>query len=217
MEDAENATDTADGLRVMRSGTHASTAPDLRTRYLGRGMNHKQPLPKGNSNSVSLAGEFAVLSQLALRGYDANMVLGHTKGVDILVSDPATRRMYKLEVKTNYQSNRDEPQVSKVHGPSVSTWILSKKNEEIIDDALFYCFVNIARPTNSFRFYIVPSAVVARYVREEHALWLKVKREEGKKVKDSAMRIFRIGLEHQTYVIQTPTAERYENNWSFKK
>jgi len=35
------------------------------------------------NNSVSLAGEFAVLSQLALRGYDANMTLGHTKGVDI--------------------------------------------------------------------------------------------------------------------------------------
>jgi hypothetical protein len=31
-----------------------------------------------NSNSVSLAGEFAVLSQLALRGLDANMTLGRT-------------------------------------------------------------------------------------------------------------------------------------------
>jgi len=29
-------------------------------------------LAKINANSVSLAGEFAVLSQLALRGYDAN-------------------------------------------------------------------------------------------------------------------------------------------------
>jgi hypothetical protein len=43
-----------------------------------------------NSNSISLAGEFAVLSHLALRGYDANMTLGRTKGVDILVSDPAS-------------------------------------------------------------------------------------------------------------------------------
>ena len=38
----------------------------------------------------SLAGEFAALSQLALRGYDANMTLGRTKAVDILVSNPAT-------------------------------------------------------------------------------------------------------------------------------
>src|SRR6266481_4098994 len=41
-----------------------------------------------NKNSVSIAGEYAVLSQLAARGYDANMTLGRTKGVDILVSDP---------------------------------------------------------------------------------------------------------------------------------
>jgi ATP dependent DNA ligase domain len=48
-------------------------------------------LTKINRNSVSLAGEFAALSQLALRGYDANMTLvGRTKSVDILVSNPAT-------------------------------------------------------------------------------------------------------------------------------
>jgi hypothetical protein len=29
-----------------------------------------------NSNSVSLAGDFGVLSQLTIRGYDANMTLG---------------------------------------------------------------------------------------------------------------------------------------------
>ena len=46
-------------------------------------------LTKINRNSVSLAGEFAALSQLALRGYDANMTLGRTKSVDILVSNPA--------------------------------------------------------------------------------------------------------------------------------
>ena len=57
---------------------------------------------KINSNSISLAGEFAVLSQLALRGYDANMTLGNTKGVDILVSNPVNEKMYQLEVKTNY-------------------------------------------------------------------------------------------------------------------
>ena len=47
-------------------------------------------LTRINRNSVSLAGEFAALSQLALRGYDANMTLGRTKSVDILVSNPAT-------------------------------------------------------------------------------------------------------------------------------
>jgi len=35
-----------------------------------------------DKNTTSLAGEFAVLSQLALKGMVANMTLGHTKGVD---------------------------------------------------------------------------------------------------------------------------------------
>ena len=56
---------------------------------------------KPNPNSIALAGEFATLSQLALRGYDANLTLGNTKNVDILVSDPESGRMNKLEVKTS--------------------------------------------------------------------------------------------------------------------
>ena len=53
-----------------------------------------------NPNSIALAGEFATLAQLALRGFDANLTLGNTKNVDILVSDPRSGKMYKLEVKT---------------------------------------------------------------------------------------------------------------------
>ncbi len=59
---------------------------------LSLSLNRKVKMSVINSNSVSLAGEFAVLSQLALRGYDANMTLGRTKGVDILVSNPKTGR-----------------------------------------------------------------------------------------------------------------------------
>ena len=88
-------------------------------------------------NSVSLAGEFAVLSQLYLQGYVANMTLGNTKDVDILISDPVTHRMYKLEVKTNYQNSR--PQVSRVHGKVVSAWIMHEKHEQITAPDLFYC------------------------------------------------------------------------------
>jgi len=169
-----------------------------------------------NSNSVSLAGEFAVLSQLALRGYDANMTLGRTKAVDILVSNPKTLRMYKVEVKTNYRTSRDEPKLSKLHGRTVSQWIMNEKHERLEDPDLFYCFVNIGKPTNEFKFYLVPSSVVARYVKEEHALWLNAKRPKGRKVKDNEIRMFRLGLQGERYAIRTPTAQRYENNWSFE-
>jgi hypothetical protein len=45
-------------------------------------------------NSVALAGEFAALSQLAIRGYNASMTLGNTKNIDILVFDPVTKKAY---------------------------------------------------------------------------------------------------------------------------
>jgi hypothetical protein len=174
-------------------------------------------MAKANTNSISLAGEFAVLAQLALRGYDANMTLGHTKAVDILVADPRNGHMRKVEVKTNYRRIRKRPAVSTVHGKMLSSWRMKKMHETIKDPDLFYCFVNIGKPSNVFKFYIVPSAVVARYVKDEHSYWLRVKRREGKKVKDTDMRQFRIGLKKEPYALSTPFAERYEDNWEFKK
>lgn len=68
--------------------------------------------PKSKETYRLSRGEFAVLSQLVLRGYDANMALGHTK------------------------------------------------------------FVNIEKQTNVFRFFIVPSTIVAEYVSVQHKFWL---------------------------------------------
>lgn len=169
-------------------------------------------MSKITHNSVSLAGEFAVLSQLALRGYDANMTLGNTKCVDILVSHPDTGKMYQLEVKTNFRNSRNSPSESKLFGKTVNGWIMKKMHEKIKSTNLFYCFVNIGRNTGLFKFYILPSEVVAKYVKESHKYWLSA----DKKHKDTAMRILRIGLKGEKYAIATPIAELYENNWEFK-
>jgi hypothetical protein len=45
---------------------------------------------------------------------------------------------------------------------------------------------------------------------------LCVDRDAGKGVRDTDMRVFRIGQQNEKYPIPTPTAERYENNWEFK-
>lgn len=158
-------------------------------------------------NSVSLAGEFAVLSQLALRGYDANMTLGNTKGVDILLSDPIKGKMYKIEVKTNFGG---KPSRSKMFGYTLN-WVMGEKHESINDPSLYYCFVNIERQTNLFRFFIVPSLIVATYVKIQHQHWLNA----NPKVKDNPMRQFRMGLEEVNYQISTPLAKDYENKWNF--
>lgn len=164
-------------------------------------------------NSISLAGEFAVLSQLSLRGYDANLTLGNTKGVDILLSDPNSSRMLRLEVKTSYNN---KPALSKIFGHTLN-WMMGEKHETIEDPNLFYCFVNIEKHAQTFRFFIIPSRVVARYVREEHQHWLERSHGEHREVRSTTMRQFRLGLDDGGYAIETPLAKVYENNWEFKE
>jgi hypothetical protein len=172
---------------------------------------------KKDNNSISPAGEFAVLSQLALRGYDANMTLGRTKGVDILASLPETEKMYRLEVKTKFGTSSAELQNSKIFGTVKGQWIMNKKHETLIDSSLFYCFVIISESKSTFQFYIVPSKVVAKYVKEEHAYWLSETNKAGRKGKDSEIRTFRSGIEGYTYGVPTPLGEKYENNWEFRE
>ncbi len=170
-----------------------------------------------DKNTIALAGEFAVLSQLALRGYDANMTLGHTKSVDILVSDPKTKKMFRLEVKTKYRTSLKKSTKSKLFGEVVGNWIMHRKHETINDPTLFYCFAIFCKPTDTFQFYAVPNKVVAKYVREEHRYFRREQRKERKKGKDTDVRIFRIGFrkEKENYPIVTPLAEDYINNWKF--
>ena len=162
-----------------------------------------------NSNSVALAGEFAVLSQLALRGYDANLTLGNTKAVDILLADPGTGGMFKLEVKTS----RKQPQHSRMFGYTLG-WPMHEKHEAISDSRLFYVFANFDIDNqNRFRFFIVPSAEVAHYVQDQHRRWLQADPTH----KDQPLRTFRIGVgKPEEYPIPTPLASEYEDAWTFE-
>ena len=166
-------------------------------------------MKKITKNSISLAGEFAVLSRLALLGYDANMTLGHTKSVDILVSHPETGKMFKLEVKTKYAPFKTVN--SQIFG-QVYWWTMNEKHELIKDPNLYYCFVILSNKNYQQKFFIVPSSIVADYVKREHAYWLKVDLNHN----ENNMRQFRLAVEDGKYPIETPKAKDYEDNWEFK-
>jgi len=159
-----------------------------------------------SKNQVSLAGEFAVLSQLALHGFDANLTLGNTKGVDILLSNPKTGKMRRLEVKTH---SHNKPFMNKRLGKILGKWRMDKKHESMNDDNLFFCFVSIEDQTDSFEFYVVPSKVVAEYVTWTHQHWLN----ENSKRKDTPMRTFDIGTNEYRYDHKVPFAEDYKRKW----
>ena len=161
-------------------------------------------------NQIALAGEFAVLSQLALQGFDANLTLGNTKGVDILVSIPDTDIMRRIEVKTH---SHNKPYQNKTFGHIVGQWQMSQKHETNRDPSLLYCFVSIANQTNQFEFYVVPSSIVADFVTTSHSHWLS--RDPSRK--DTDRRSFMLGTTESQYEIETPKAEDYLNRWDLLK
>lgn len=165
---------------------------------------------KLSKNQISLAGEFAVLSQLALHGFDANLTLGNTKGVDILLSNPETGKMRRLEVKTHSNNRVFE---NKRLGRVVGKWRMGDKHEEMTDADLFFCFVSIEDITHNFEFYVVPSKVVSDYVKWSHANWLA----EDSKRNDTPMRSFDLGTKECKYDHPVPIAEDYRRNWDLLK
>lgn len=162
-----------------------------------------KPNNKLNVNSISLAGEFFTLGQLALRGFDANMTLGHTKSVDILVSHPETGKMCRLEVKTTSKKS----QGSKLFGKNYQ-WVMGKKHETIKDKDLYYCFVLL--DSNNVRYFIIPSDVVAKYVEEEHKFWLK----KDSTHKSGEMRTFRISSDEASHGLKITN---WENKFDLLK
>ena len=68
--------------------------------------------------------------------------------------------------------------------------MLDKKSEEFFAPRHFYVFVSL-NEDNPPRYFIVPSKIVANYIKTHHQAWLKTKSKSGKKHKDSSLRKFR--------------------------
>jgi hypothetical protein len=152
-----------------------------------------------DSTNIGLAGEFYVLAQLAQRGFIASFTLANTKAVDILVFNENLDLLFKLEVKTTNESPRRDMLFSE---EPVYSWRMSAKHERIADPRLFFCFVALQGPSTLPLFFIVPSAYVADYVREQHLYWLRTR---TRTVKDTPMRHFRI---------RTDDPLGFKANWS---
>jgi hypothetical protein len=173
---------------------------------------------KKNTNNIGLAGEFAVLSALNLHRWNASLTLGNTKSVDIIAYRDDNPKTVKIEVKTSSSSGKFTN--SKIFGKTIS-WRMDQKHEKLLNEDLFYCFVRWNKDVKkSFDpkesvfpvFYIVPSKVVAKYIKTEHELWRKEKKKKSNFT--LKMRNFRLGDESGKYKIETHKAEKYENAWN---
>jgi hypothetical protein len=134
---------------------------------------------------VALAGEFFVLAELALRGLDGTLTLGHTKEIDILVLNRTTEQMFRLEVKTTHKA----VQHSKIFGSNYA-WLMDERHACAPAADLIYCFTLVGEKPERCRFFLVPSSDVAAYVQWEHPFWKEQSTRRTGKV--TRMRMFRV-------------------------
>lgn len=123
-----------------------------------------------------VAGEYFVAGELSRQGFIASITLRNSRGVDILVSNGEATRSVAIQVKTNQGSIR--------------SWPMSNKAEGFYSKNHFYVFVNLNGLHGSPEYFVVPSKVVAEYVKRTHAEWLATPGKNGRRHQDSAIRKF---------------------------
>jgi hypothetical protein len=124
-----------------------------------------------------VAGEYYVAAELSARGYTASITLRNTRGIDIVCSNADASKSVAIQVKTRRQKAR--------------TWMLDQKVEDYYADNLFYVFVTLNDLKQPPDYFIVPSIVVAKYVKTTHQEWLDTPGRGGIKHNDTSVRKFR--------------------------
>ena len=119
--------------------------------------------------SSGIAGEYLTAGELSRRGYIASITMKNSKGVDILVTNADATKSLAVQVKTNQGD--------------LKWWLLDKKAENYHADNLFYIFVNLNNG-QAPAYFIVPSKIVAKTIKDNHELWLKTPGKRGQPHKE---------------------------------
>jgi len=151
---------------------------------------------KTDTTLTGAAGEHLVLSRLLQRGIVAAQAPEGVRKIDILVNPMDGGNPLFIQVK------------SRQFGPD-GGWHMSSKHESMSEDNLFYCFVDFE--PESPKVFVVPSAIVAEGLREDHKIWLATLGRNGKPHKDHDMRRLRPNM----FSMPEGWINQYRENWDF--
>ena len=130
--------------------------------------------PRLEHTLVGVAGEYYVAAELSVRGFTAAITLRDSRGIDIIATLPDGDRSISIQVKTSSKSG--------------AKWIVNEKDEKPRGKGHFFVFVLLQGEGKRPSFHVVPSSVVAKYIKTSHRDWLKGMRPDGQPRKDSSMR-----------------------------
>lgn len=118
---------------------------------------------KTPTSLVGAAGEHFVMAQLLLRGCLAALTPRGVPDADILVASADGLVLAEVQVKAR-------------SGKGGRGWRLSEKNETA-RDLLWYCLVDFSEA--GYPVYVMPSALVADYLKVAHHTWVTTKGKHG--------------------------------------
>ena len=135
-----------------------------------------------NNINIGNAGEYFVAGELERRGFTVGVPMSNVKDYDLLCAN-RDGKQFALQVKTTADGR--------------NKWILAQKNENIINENVFYVFVHLHQ-LDSPTYFIVPSKVVAETISTGHRNWLNMPSKNGDPHKDSNIRT--IEFDDDTYL-----------------
>lgn len=130
-----------------------------------------------NNTNVNIgnSGEYFVAGELERRGFTVAVPMSNVKDFDLLAIERDTHKQIAIQVKTT--------------GYKQKKWTLSKKNESLVGDNVFYVFVSL-NELDVPEYHIVPSKIVANTIREYHQNWLNTPGKNGQQHNDTNIRVF---------------------------
>ncbi len=147
------------------------------------------------------ASQFFVAGELCRRELVAVVTLGNCPNTDILVSNVSGTRFAHVQVKTFVPGNR--------------TISVGKKSERDYGSAFFWVLAGIPKPESEkpFEYFIVPSADMAKNIKENFELWARTPGAKGQRHNVEGNKVRAIRLPPRTEK-NGWSLEPYREKWS---
>ncbi len=151
-----------------------------------------------NKNARGSAAQFYVAAELCRRDLVAVVTMGNTPNTDILCSNTEGTKFVHIQVKTFVPSNK--------------TVTVGQKAEKDYGNNFIWVLAGIPKADSDkdFEYYVIPSPVVAKNVKEAHKKWVTDPGKNGKVRKDSNVRCISIPP-YKSY--NNWDIEEYKNRW----
>ena len=135
------------------------------------------PIQKQN---IGNAGEYYIASRLSALNFITTITLGRAEKYDILAL-ASSGKLFKLSVKTKFLRN-------------TSDFTLSAKDENGLAKDFYYAFVRLNEYKMEPDFWIIPSKIVCKLIKDAHQKWTITPGRNNKAHGKSDIRILPIEL-----------------------